>query len=174
MVEDISTKHKINIDIKIPCAKKGEDQFIKIDNQFGHGKRYEYVNYRSNHVEALQATYKDIKNAIDVSRDKIIELIREYTFTDRFCEWSCDSLGPVCVCTATETYRCNVQFGEKYTDFNQQFSGFRIDHNVDTISVRAPPPDDLFSFFHYILRDFALFCCDFCLFCSDFALFCGV
>ena len=46
MVEDVSKSHHINIDIKIPCAKKGEDQFIKIDNQYGHGKRFEFVNWR--------------------------------------------------------------------------------------------------------------------------------
>ena len=133
MVEDVSKSHHINIDIKVPCAKKGEDQFIKIDNQYAHGRRYEFVNWRFDHVDALEASYKDVKNGIEVSRETISQLIKEYTTTDRFCEWSSDSLGPVCVCTSTETYRCNVQFTETYVEFCKQFSGFRIDHVVDTL-----------------------------------------
>ena len=133
MVEEVSEKHKINIDIVNPCAKKGEDQFIKIDNQYAHGKRYEFVNWRFDHIDALEASYKDIKNAIEVPREKITELIKEYTSIDQFCEWNCDSQGPVCVCTATETYRCNVQFGERYNKFCEQFNGFRIDHVADSM-----------------------------------------
>ena len=53
MVEDVSKSHHINIDIKIPCARKGEDQFIKIDNQYAHGRRYEFVNWRFDHVDAV-------------------------------------------------------------------------------------------------------------------------
>ena len=133
MVEDVSTSHHINIDIVNPCAKKGEAQFIKIDNQYAHGKRYPFVNWRFDHVDAIQASYKDFKNAIEVPREKIAELIKEYTSTDQFCEWSCDAQGPNCVCTATETYRCNVQFGERYNKFCEQFNGFRIDHVADSM-----------------------------------------
>ena len=56
MVEDVSTTGKqINVDVKNPCAKKGEDQFLRIDNQYGHGNRYEFVNWRMNHVDELAA-----------------------------------------------------------------------------------------------------------------------
>ena len=134
MVEDVSMCGKqINIDIKVPCAKKGDSQFIKIDNQYGHGVRYEFVNWRFDHVDALASTYKDHKNATELSRDALKEMLRELTQSDKFCEWSCDSLGPVSICTQTETFRCHVQFGERYTKFCEQFAGYRIDHITDSM-----------------------------------------
>ena len=135
MVEDVSKcGTHITIDIKSPCAKKGEDQFLRFENQYSNtGRLFEFVNWRFDHVDALEATYKDVNNAREVTRDQIQNIIRDLTKQDQFCEWSCDSQGPVCVCTATDTYRCNVSFGEAYTQFTENFNGFRVDHIGDSL-----------------------------------------
>ena len=134
MVEDVSTSGKqINIEIRFPCAKKGEDQFLRIDNQYGHGKVYEFVNWRFDHVDSLASTYKDYKNVVEMTRDQISEKIRELTNANEFVEWTADQNGPVCLYTATETYRCHVDFGERYAEFCKQFSGYRIDHIQDSL-----------------------------------------
>ena len=134
MVEDVSTTEKeINIEVKVPCAKKGEDQFLRIDNQYGHGKVYEFVNWRFDHVDSLASTYKDYKNVTEMSRDQIVEKIRDLTNADEFVEWTTDSQGPVCLYTANETYKCHVDFGERYIEFCEQFNGYRIDHIQDAL-----------------------------------------
>jgi len=49
MVEQVSSVGKhFNIDIKNPCAKNGEDQFLRVENQYGgHGQNtFQFVNWR--------------------------------------------------------------------------------------------------------------------------------
>ena len=128
-----TTGKQINVEITVPCAKKGEDQFLRIENQYGHGNRYEFVNWRMNHVDELAATYKDYKNPIEKTQDELKELLVELHDANKFVEWSCNGKGPVCVCTATQLYRCHVQFTNHMSEFGAQFEGFRIDHVRDNM-----------------------------------------
>ena len=127
MVEDVSTTGKqINVEIKVPCAKKGEDQYLRIENQYGHGNKYEFVNWRVNHVVMLASTYKDYKNPIEATQDELKELLTRLHDANEFVEWSCNGDGPVSVSTATHFYRCDVGFKTHMKEWGAQFDGFRI------------------------------------------------
>ena len=133
MVEEVSMKHKINVEIKTPCAKRGEEQFIRVSNQYSHGKVYDFVNWRLHHVDELASTYKDYKNPVEISRDNLRSKIAELAANDAFFEWTTDSIGPVSLCTSDTTYRCHVAFGERYSEFCEKFNGYRIDHIQDNL-----------------------------------------
>ena len=88
-------------------------------------------------MDATEASYKDFKDTIEVPREKIAELIKEFTSTKQFCEWTCDRQGANCVYTATKTYSDtdgNVQFGN-LSPFHQVITSPTGEMNTTLIGV---------------------------------------
>ena len=135
MVEDVSSSKKINISITVPCARLNEEQFLKINNQYGHGNRYTFVNWRFHHVDEIDSTtFKDTtKNAIHTSREELRNKIKEMNQNNEFVEWKCDGQGPKIAFTKDAVYRCNSEFNSSTREFCSQFNGYRIDDISDNL-----------------------------------------
>lgn len=135
MVEDVSTTgQKFNLNIWNPCARKGEGLYLRVENQYAHGKTFDFVNWELNHVDELQTTYKDCE-PIEMTREQLKAKLNELNTTETFCEWKRDSLGVSTIYTADSTYKCHVRFGERYRAFSEKYdlAIYQIDHVGDQL-----------------------------------------
>ena len=163
LVEDVSKKVQINIEITIPLAT---NQFLTVRNSYGHGKNYKFTNTRLDHVDINAISLQNIQSQgrhrtfeiIDVSREQMMQIHKQHLDANMHIEWMCDKTGITKLWSTTRVWKCNSDFSDTVADFEED-AGLRrlmVDHvnNKDlsefilagthyccSVPFQAPPDD---------------------------------
>ena len=138
LVEEVSKKVHINIEITVPLAI---NQFINVRNSSGHGKTYRFINTRLDHVDLNSITLQNIQSQgrhrtfeiLDVSREEILDIQKQHLESKTHIEWLCDKSGITKLWSTTQVWKCNLHYSDTVANFEEDAGLHRlmIDHVND-------------------------------------------